>query len=595
MVVQTQRGTPLVEDKARELFFSPEPIGPLTYYPISVNGITLDDPLTGTNITDQDDLGGKLGALVEMRDDTFPQYQAQLDELTYRMAERFDAQGLRLFSLSDETLPVDDPTQAPPLGYAGFARRMQVNPDIIADKSLIRSGTTGNVVPVGSAELVRKIVDFTFGENAFQQATSTFDLTSATNASISGSSIITSYGTLDTHPAINPGTNDTFSIQLGAAPAVNITITAGQTAEDLVNSINASFPDLAALGPNGNLYLNSTQDITIGDVNMGVAGLDALGLTAGTVPVANVETLYDQLGLSNRARVVGTTDIVELGVLDGSDYINPAPAVPARDTFQLSIGGGAPTNITINLGDTTTDLVNTINTAYPGLASIGPNGNLVMSSLESIDITDVNLGAQGLAELGIETGTTSPVLPSFTLQLGNQVPVQIDILPTDTNVELLAKINAIDGLDAEYTVPAGFLQITPTEGGDITLNDGTGNPLAQMGLTVTNVAHTPFNTTNVGPGGTLDSTGITNGLGLIDYSAEAISKQSQDAAIIETTITAEQVYRDSLQTRLSNQSGVNIDEELANLIQIQNNYAASAKTIQVIEEMFNTLIASIGS
>jgi len=220
---------------------------------------------------------------------------------------------------------------------------------------------------------------------------------------------------------------------------------------------------------------------------------------------------------------------------------------------------------------------------------------LVMSSLQSIDITDVNLGTQGLAELGIEVGTTAPTIPSFTLQVGNKVPVQVDILPTDTNVELLAKINAIDGLDAEYTVPDGFLQITPTEGGDITLNDGTGNPLAQMGLSVANVAHTPFNATNVGPGGTLGNTGITNGLGLIEYSAEAISKQSQDAAIIETTITAEQVYRDSLQRRLSDQSGVNIDEELANLIQIQNNYAASAKAIQVIEEMFNRLISSIGS
>jgi hypothetical protein len=467
-----------------------------------------------------------------------------------------------------------------------------VNPDIVADKSLIRTGTTGNTIPVGSNELIRKIVDFTFGENAFQQGTSTFDLTSVTNAGISGTSILTSYGTLDTHPAINPGTNDTFSIQLGAGAPANITITAGQTAADLVSTMNASFPDLAALGPNGNLYLNSTQDITIGDVNLGAAGLDAIGISAGTVPVANVETLFDQLGLSSRARVIGTTDLVELGVLDGSDYINPVPAIPNRDTFQLSIGGGAPTNVTINLGDTVNDLVNTINTTYPGLASLGPNGNLVMSSLESIAITDVNLGTIGLAELGLVAGTTQTNLPSFTVQVGNKVPVQIDILSTDTNVELLSKLNAIDGIDAQYTIPDGFLQITPTEGGDITVNDGTSNPLAQMGLTVANVAHTAFNATNVGPGGTLSGTGISIGLGLVEYSAEAISKQSQDAAIIETTITAEQVYRDSLQRRLSDNSGVNIDEELANLIQIQNNYAASAKAIQAIEEMFNTLLAS---
>ncbi len=37
-------------------------------------------------------------------------------------------------------------------------------------------------------------------------------------------------------------------------------------------------------------------------------------------------------------------------------------------------------------------------------------------------------------------------------------------------------------------------------------------------------------------------------------------------------------------------SGVNVDEELANMVQLQNNYAAAAKVIASISVMFDKLL-----
>jgi flagellar hook-associated protein 1 FlgK len=593
VVVQTQIGTPLADDIAHTLEFNPTSIGPVTSYPNSVEAIRVDDPVTGVNLTDQATLGGKLGALIELRDTTLPSYQAQLDELAFRTAERMDSQGLRLFSYSDESLPLDNPNETKPLGYAGFAREITINPDIVANKDLIRSGTNGNIVSIGSSEQVRKIVDFAFSDVAYQQATSTFDLTATTNAGISGTQIINNYGALDTHPDITIGANDTFSIQIGAAPAVNIAITAGQTADDLVNTINASFPDLAALGPNGNLYLNADDTLAIADVNLCTAGLSALGLTAGTTNVATVDTLHNLLGIASRVQEVGDTDIAEMGALSSSDYINPVLGVGGNDTFSIQIGSGTPVDIEITTGASANTLVGIINTAHPGLAQLGPNGNLILTSLQSITVADVNLGVQGVEELGLKIGTIQPTDPSFTIQLGNREPVTIDITSTDTPSSFLAKINAIDGVEARTTIPDGFLEILPSEGGDIILTDGPSNPLAQMGVTVGNIAHTAFNTTNVGPNASVSETGISTSNNIIDYGVQIVSKQSQDAANVDSRIQTEQIYRDSLQKQIDDESGVNIDEEMAALVQIQNNYAAAAKAIQVIEELFQTLLSSV--
>ena len=157
LVVQTASGRLLADDQPHELHFSPTPLDPGLFHPASVAGVYLDRPLTGPDLASEQ-LGGRLGALLELRDRTFPQQQAQADELAHKLAQRFDAQGLRLFTDETGAVPADVAG-----GYVGFASRIQVNAAVEADPSLIRDGTAGPAGAAGSSALIRKVLDFALG------------------------------------------------------------------------------------------------------------------------------------------------------------------------------------------------------------------------------------------------------------------------------------------------------------------------------------------------------------------------------------------------------------------------------------------------
>ena len=93
----------------------------------------------------------------------------------------------------------------------------------------------------------------------------------------------------------------------------------------------------------------------------------------------------------------------------------------------------------------------------------------------------------------------------------------------------------------------------------------------------------------VGPGAGLDldvGTGVT----LQSYAAGIVAFQGQTRAGVQAQLTFESGLKLSLDQRLKNESGVNIDEEISTLIQLQTSYAASARVISTITEAFDQLI-----
>jgi flagellar hook-associated protein 1 FlgK len=159
------RGRPLVDSEARTLYFDPVQLGPAAAWPASASGVRVNDPVAGPDLLNEP-LGGKLGALVELRDKTFPQMQAQLDELAHKMSMRFEAQNLTLFV--DGSLGVVPPDTAPtppatPVPYVGYAARMVVNPLVEANAALLRDGTAGPPVGVGSNAKIMDVLNYAFG------------------------------------------------------------------------------------------------------------------------------------------------------------------------------------------------------------------------------------------------------------------------------------------------------------------------------------------------------------------------------------------------------------------------------------------------
>jgi hypothetical protein len=341
------------------------------------------DPTTESsaiNITESD-LGGRLGGLIELRDVDFPKQLAQLDELAHKMALRFEAQGLTLFTDATGTVPADtapDPTTIPATAveYVGFSSEIRVNQNILSDNSLMRTGTYGATLQTGSNEVIRRVLEFSFGATNYQIAanadtttqvdlvnTGTDDLQTwlglfSSNA-VSGARDLSTFIDVPTLVASANGAladpNDQFTITFSdsglvpAATPATVTIdlstlpSGGVSAvQDIVDEINlqlltadARFNAVASVGASGQISLSSRADTQIyasGANGMGATGLGFLGLSENTYTASD-------------------------------------------PYFDVKVGNSDPVRITLEPGETSADLLTKLQ-AVPGLAA-RYNGNIL--------------------------------------------------------------------------------------------------------------------------------------------------------------------------------------------------------------------------
>lgn len=110
---------------------------------------------------DTSHLGGAAGAAMTIRDSTLPVMQAECDELAHKLAHRFAAQGLPLFTRPDGTLPPTSPPQA----YAGFANAIVVNPQVVATPSAVRDGlpSLNTFSNPAFPDVIEAVLDTVFG------------------------------------------------------------------------------------------------------------------------------------------------------------------------------------------------------------------------------------------------------------------------------------------------------------------------------------------------------------------------------------------------------------------------------------------------
>jgi flagellar hook-associated protein 1 FlgK len=71
---------------------------------------------------------------------------------------------------------------------------------------------------------------------------------------------------------------------------------------------------------------------------------------------------------------------------------------------------------------------------------------------------------------------------------------------------------------------------------------------------------------------------------------QVISQQGQAADAAANLKQGQDVVFNSLQQRFNDSAGVNIDEEMANLLSLQNSYAANARVLSAVKDMIDTLL-----
>jgi flagellar hook-associated protein 1 FlgK len=224
--------------------------------------------------------------------------------------------------------------------------------------------------------------------------------------------------------------------------------------------------------------------------------------------------------------------------------------------------------------------------------------------------------------------------------------VRITIEPDDDENDLMAKLLAVPGLavDDLLTSTDGFLRLRPGNdyddpdfGGDIKITSGpftasgaganavigpgtianginiisalfgsfTGSPLQDLspiasvnygsptdGSIAPPIPTVQFRSDFLGPGADI-SAKIIGSASILDYSQKLVNEQSQEAVLTTARQADSASLKETLQKQLLDESGVNIDEELASLIQVQTAYTAAARVITAVNQLFDDLLDAI--
>ena len=80
---------------------------------------------------------------------------------------------------------------------------------------------------------------------------------------------------------------------------------------------------------------------------------------------------------------------------------------------------------------------------------------------------------------------------------------------------------------------------------------------------------------------------------LTDYMSQIVSQQSQAANAATNLQQGQDTVVSALQQRFNEQSGVNINTEMSNLIALQNAYGANARVMTTIQQLMNTLLQAV--
>jgi len=241
---------------------------------------------------------------------------------------------------------------------------------------------------------------------------------------------------------------------------------------------------------------------------------------------------------------------------------NTATATANDSVFGINFSGGMASVITqINAALTGT-----------GMSASNPSGTTLEilddGAANTVDVNSVSatktvtglLG--GSAELPLFTDGSTPFTGAITSR-GSQV------------TGLAARITVNPSVVADPSSLVAYQ--SGTAAGDSTRPDFILQQLTGASLTFS--PNTGIGTTSAPFVGTLTT-----------YLRQVVSQQGEAASSADNLKQGQDVVLNALQQRFNDASGVNVDQEMANLLTLQNSYAANARVMSAVKEMLDALI-----
>ncbi|MDP1633818.1 MAG: flagellar hook-associated protein FlgK [Gallionellaceae bacterium] len=327
---------------------------------------------------------------------------------------------------------------------------------------------------------------------------------------------------------------------------------------DSINRQNQMGQDLnGALG--GNIFYAAAPRVDKGALNTGNASVSATisdisALTTSDYQLRYDGTNYSMLRLSDNA-------ITDLGatlsndVVDGVTFNLAAGVMNAGDTFLIRPTANAAQDIRLLSSDPT---------------------RIAASAPMRASAALVNIGSAS-----ISSGAVNTPLPLHA-NLQDPVSIVFDTPPTTFTVTgavpaVVGSVAYTSGADISYNGWTVQISGTPSAGDTFNVVQNTNatgdnrNALLMVGLQVQNLL----------ANGTASFQGAYGQLvGEVGSKTHELDLTNQaQTNMLAQTVAAQQAV-----------SGVNLDEEAANLLRYQNAYQAAAKAMQIASTMFNTLL-----
>jgi len=164
-------------------------------------------------------------------------------------------------------------------------------------------------------------------------------------------------------------------------------------------------------------------------------------------------------------------------------------------------------------------------------------------------------------------GATSP--PTSTTGLAGQISVNASVDPTQGGNALLLRDGGISG-NTNYIYNTN---------GDASYSTRLSQLLANLS------APQPFGATG----------GITTNATLGGYASASVSWLEAERSNVASQSTYQSTFLNTATTALSNATGVNLDNEMSKMLDLERAYSATAKLITTIDAMLGTLLADYGS
>lgn len=254
--------------------------------------------------------------------------------------------------------------------------------------------------------------------------------------------------------------------------------------------------------------------------------------------------------------------------------VDDPSVLPLSDTATAKTGD---TVIGINFNQPMANIIADLQAALPA--------DVVVSNPSGNTIRFLDDGATGNSDINAASAT---VTPSALTGGGTGLPLFTDGI----NGEIFS--NSLDD-PAQKTGFASRIKVNPAVIADDTVlvSYDAGVPMGDTTRPLDLLARLTTNTRTYAPEtGIGGSTSPFNG-SIDEFARRIVSFQASQASNAERDAEAQQVVSSSLQDRFDSETGVNIDDEMSNLLLLQNAYSANARVISTIQELFSVLM-SIG-